>query len=300
MSKTVNLCIACKSQTAYFCRLPAYADITGTLKTNEYVDYVFCRKCKTIQQSPLPHANKLLESVKKTYANTKDKQEFEIEVSENAKSQHRKIVSTLIKLGIATHVLEIGCGIGALCQMMINQNINCTGIDVAYEIVRLAQDRGLPVNQQDFKKIKKKNLYNAIVMSHVFEHLSDPDETLHKIHGLLKPKGYFLTAQPTAFMTHFLNSIFSLNRSRSRSLLKLGYLNLNPWHIIIYSILGMKILADRHGFETIEIVPMPSVKGDGIFKIIRPVYNFFNRIGEIAFPSKWPFHVAHLFIMRKK
>lgn len=141
--------------------------------------------------------------------------------------------------------------------------------------------------------------FSAVLMSHVFEHLCDPNDILRNIHRIILPNGLFISAQPTAAMTNVLSRLFRLNRLETESPFNLPYLNLNPWHIIIYSIDGMKKLALRNGFEVIHVYPLPSLHSKGAIGLVRKVYHSINYIGEMIFPGRWPFHVAHLFVLRK-
>lgn len=142
--------------------------------------------------------------------------------------------------------------------------------------------------------------FSALIMSNVFEHLCDPDRALAHIYALLKPSSLFITDQPTASMTNILSRAIRLNRLNADSRLRLSYLNLQQWHIVIYSIQGMVTLAAKHGFELIELIPMPSLKEKGLLGMVRKAYQTFNTVGEWLIPKRWPFHVNYLFIFQKK
>lgn len=295
-----NNCVACNGRTIFFCKLSGKFDPTKTLRKNQYIYYSQCSFCGTIQQDPLPTEKYLSKLVSKEYSNNKERLKFERLISDNAEQQHRVIVKKIINYDIHNHVLEVGTGIGNLCSYLIKSKIDCQGIDISPELVAYAKKRGLPVSLTNINDLKLNNIYSAIIMSHVFEHLSDPEAKLRKIHKLLKSKGLFLTAQPTAAMTNILSRIIRLNNLNKQSALGIAYINLFIWHIVIYSIKGMEILAKRNGFKLINVIPMPSVKSAGILGVFKKAFNTFNQIGEKLFPQKWPFHVAHLFIFRKK
>jgi hypothetical protein len=109
-----------------------------------------------------------------------------------------------------------------------------------------------------------------------------------------------LTVQPTAAVTNILSRVTRLNRLRAESQFRISYLNLNRWHIVIYSICGMIEVAEKQGFDLVEVIPMLSLKSKGFTGILRRAYQLFNNVGEQAFPGRWPFHVAHLFLFRKR
>lgn len=117
---------------------------------------------------------------------------------------------------------------------------------------------------------------------------------------MLKPNGLFLSVQPTAAMTNFLSRTLRLNNLNIDSNIEVSYLNLNPWHIVIYSIKGMESIAKRFGFKAVDVIPMASLKNNGLLGLFKTFYGLFNKIGEKIFPKKWPFHVVHLFVFKKK
>lgn len=296
--KKLSACVACNSVTVFFCRMPGKFDPTTTLKKDEYLNYVRCPNCGTIQQYPIPSQKKLTQLVSSEYSSNKKRLIFEINTSNNAKAQHMKIVETIIKLGISKNILEVGTGVGNLCSYLIKNKVDCKGIDISPELVKYAKKRKLPIELKNLMKIRNEKSLSAIVMSHVFEHLANPNETLDHINKLLQPKGFFFTAQPTSLMTSFLYRILSLDGLISNPV-GLAYLNMNPWHIVLFSTKGMRLLGKKHNFKLIKVIPMPSVKNGGLLGLVRKIFNSINVIGIKIFQSKWPLNVAHLFVFKK-
>jgi SAM-dependent methyltransferase len=297
--QNLSLCVACHHETRYFCKFPGELDPTRTMGVDEHIHYAQCSSCGTIQQTPLPSEEYLSSRVATEYSSAENRFLFEKQTSDNAELQHRAIAKTLTNYGISCNVLEVGTGIGNLCSILIENGITCRGIDLSPELVAAAQKRGLPVEQGNIRQLGSNESFSAIVMSHVFEHLCDPEDTLKCIYQLLEVNGLFLSAQPTAAMTNILSRLLRVNNPQLVSPFSLAYLNLNPWHIVIYSIAGMKQITNRLGFDLLEIIPLPSVRNQGLLGVIRSCYSFFNKVGERAFHDRWPFHVAHLFVLRK-
>jgi SAM-dependent methyltransferase len=270
------------------------------MQPGECINYNYCPACKTIQQYPLPSQEQLSKLVSREYSNNDRKLTFNKEQSDSLISQHKAIVAFLKQSKITMDVLDVGAGAGNLCSMLIRNGIECTGIELSPELVAHAKKRKLPVLNKGLKDIPDNESFSAILMTHVFEHLTEPEEPLYQIKRLLKPNGLFLSIQPTAGMTNFLSRLLRLNNLDLESPFSLSYLSLNPWHIAIYSINGMETLANRCGFEMVDVIPMASLKNTGIIGLLRTFYNTFNKAGEKIFPKKWPFHVAHLFIFKKQ
>lgn len=292
-------CVACSKKTVFFCRLPGKHDPTHTLGKDKFIRYVKCLNCGSIQQEPLPTEKDLSNLVASEYSKTEDRFNFEKETSDNAEGHHLVIVDTLAKNGINKDVLEVGTGIGNLCSILQERGILCKGIDLSPELIEVAKNRGLSVEQKNIYDIEGEGIYSAIVMSHVFEHICDPEEMLKCIHKLLKNDGLFISAQPTASMTNFFNKLLRANNPNSISPFGIAYLNLNPWHIVLYSVKGMEYMSSKFGYILSDVIPMPSVKSKGFMGVIRTCYSVFNRMGEWLFPHRWPFHVAHLFVLKK-
>ena len=290
-------CVACGGPCKPFCHLPA--KITDFYSTSICdINYIQCLSCGTIQQTPLPTSKDLEAMVASEYSDTTDKLDHARELTLSTKPHHQLIVEQLRNNFIKENVLEVGTGVGNLLEMVLANGIEAIGIELSPQLAAYARDRGLPVEECDLNSIGRRN-FSAVLMSHVFEHLCDPEHILQEIHSVLLPNGLFISAQPTAAMTNFLSRLFRLNRLESESPVGIAYLNLNPWHIAIYSIEGMKTIALRNGFEVIHVQPLPSVHSKGVIGLIRKIYHSINSFGEVIFPERWPFHVAHLFVLRK-
>ncbi len=292
-------CLACSGKSVDFCRLPGKFDATGLLTKKDDVRYQQCLDCGTIQQNPVPDPNQLSGLVSAEYASSTQRLQDSVSTSATLAPQHEFIANVIRDYGIREHVLDIGAGTGNLCALLLARNIQCRGIELSPQLVVYAREKGLPVELGNVMDMDGENIYSAITMSHVFEHLSDPEGAMIQIRSLLKPGGLFLSVQPTAGMTNFLSRLLRLNNLHHQSNFRLSYLNLNAWHIAIFSIKGMKELANRCGFEVVKVLPMPSIRSTGIIGLTRFFYQTFNVLGEKAFPQKWPFQVAHLFIFRK-
>ncbi len=220
--------------------------------------------------------------------------------SDKLEHHHRAIVEILKRHRILKDVFEVGTGIGNLCAYLLRDGITCSGIELSPKLVEIAQKRGLPIIKKDMYEITNAESFSALIMSNVFEHLCDPARALTHINELLKPRGLFITDQPTAGMTNLLSRAIRLNRLNADSRLRLSYFNLQQWHMVIYSIKGMVTLAAKHGFELIEFMPMPSLKEKGLLGVVRKAYQTFNTMGEWLLPKRWPFHVNYLFVFQKK
>jgi 2-polyprenyl-3-methyl-5-hydroxy-6-metoxy-1,4-benzoquinol methylase len=96
-------------------------------------------------------------------------------------------------------LLDIGCGSGAGMIRMADLGWQVEGVDFDEEAVRLAASQDLAVRfgsveQQAYPAAS----FDAIVTSHVLEHVWDPDGLLRECHRILKPGGRLVCITPNA------------------------------------------------------------------------------------------------------
>ncbi|MBM3358513.1 MAG: class I SAM-dependent methyltransferase [Betaproteobacteria bacterium] len=94
-------------------------------------------------------------------------------------------------------VLDVGCGRGDLVAELTELGWKAQGIDTDRQALAIARDRGLEVMEgcldaQDLAA----NTYDAVVMSHVIEHLEDPRRTIQECWRVLKPGGTLVLLTP--------------------------------------------------------------------------------------------------------
>lgn len=97
------------------------------------------------------------------------------------------------------HLLEIGCGAGDQLLALKEVGWNVLGIDFDPAAVETAKERGLDVRLGDLRQAAlPATSFDAIVMSHVVEHVIDPIGLLMECARILKPEGDFVVITPNA------------------------------------------------------------------------------------------------------
>ena len=107
----------------------------------------------------------------------------------------------------STTVLDAGCGSGRIFRYEMAEGCRVVGVDLGTELRdnpnvadRLQGDlRRLPFLDASF---------DAVLASHVMEHLPQPKEALTEIARVLKPGGFFLLLTPNRF--HYVTLVASL------------------------------------------------------------------------------------------
>lgn len=96
-------------------------------------------------------------------------------------------------------LLEVGCGSGAMLKSMRDLGWQVEGVDFDPAAVEQARKKGLTVHLGALIEQRLPgSTFDAIVASHLIEHVPDPIETLRECHRLLKPGGLLVLVTPNA------------------------------------------------------------------------------------------------------
>lgn len=139
-------------------------------------------------------------------------------------------------------LLEIGCGDGATLHRMSELGWDTEGVDFDPKAVEIARNRGLRVfagtlEERGFAP----DSFDAIVMSHVIEHVPDPLALLEKCGKLLRPGGRLISVTPNA-------------SSWGHEKFGRFWRGLEPpRHLHIFTIGSMKLLTKAAGFDHYEV-----------------------------------------------
>jgi 2-polyprenyl-3-methyl-5-hydroxy-6-metoxy-1,4-benzoquinol methylase len=134
-------------------------------------------------------------------------------------------------------VLDLGCGDGRTLWSLRQFGCDAIGVDFDGEAVATARARGLDVRtgsleDQDFADAT----FDAVVLSHVIEHVPDPEGVLREIHRILKPGGQIRMLTPNAAAWghgHFGRDWMALDP---------------PRHLNIFTPRGLARLMEKAGF----------------------------------------------------
>jgi methionine biosynthesis protein MetW len=109
----------------------------------------------------------------------------------------------------AARVLDIGCGDGANLRELTARGKTCVGVTISVREAMLVQQLGSQCVVADCEKAMpfEDGQFDAIILSHVVEHLPWPEQTLPKLLRLLRPNGAIYIAVPNVM---FFRSRWSL------------------------------------------------------------------------------------------
>ncbi len=144
-----------------------------------------------------------------------------------------------------SRILDVGCGAGHLLHSLQEAGFShLLGID-PFNAESIAYDNGLRIEK---KSIHELNLndpqkgWDLIMFNHSYEHVFDQIEVLEKTFSLLKPGAISMIRIPTVTSWAWRNY-------------GVDWVQLDaPRHLFLHSIRSMHILAEKTGFELMDVV----------------------------------------------
>lgn len=138
-------------------------------------------------------------------------------------------------------LLEVGCGNGTTLQSMEQKGWSVTGLDFDEEAVKNARSKGLDVRHgqlsaQEFAD----ESFDAVVMSHVIEHVASPGILLGECRRVLKKGGVLVALTPNA-------------DSRGHRHYSRNWRGLEPpRHLQVFTARSLASMAGGVGYDTVE------------------------------------------------
>jgi len=165
----------------------------------------------------------------------------------------RAIRSILARERKPVRLLEVGCGEGAFLESLSDLgHVAAMGIDQSEGSVAAARARGVEAQAQSIEALLAARDggtgFDAIVATHVLEHLEDPIGFVRKCAALLNPGGSLLFSTPYSPL--------------SRELLAWDVMNMPPHHLTRWNARAFRRLAELAELHIQLIAPraMPALK----------------------------------------
>lgn len=138
-------------------------------------------------------------------------------------------------------LLEVGCGSGLALQSMQAKGWSVTGVDFDLGAVEAARGKGLDVRHGQLSALAfADESFDAVVMSHVIEHVPSPIELLRECRRVLKKNGVVIALTPNA-------------KSRGHRRYARHWRGLEPpRHLQIFTEESLAGVANRAGFAVVE------------------------------------------------
>lgn len=211
--------------------------------------YVTCNKCSLVYHNPRPRYNKdFLEAAYEKYFvfdpnyeyKEKDLWEFREEVNEIVQFDKKR-----------SAILDVGSCMGDFMKVALDKYENVAGVEIAESMASFTEKKlGVKIIRKQFQDIKSDQKYSCIHMSHVLEHIPNPNEWMQNAAHLLEENGILVICVP---------NILSIGREIKIFLKRIG-LRVGKWkeswrtpdHLFEPAIKSMKFLCKRNGYEILD------------------------------------------------
>jgi len=222
------------------CNICGSDDSRLFFKVGEY-EYRKCNVCGLVYQSPRPVFEDLKDNYKDNY--------FEYEIS------NQENFFNLMKLGLkdinfdkiyGTQVnglkfLDIGCATGKLLNYMKSKGWDTKGVEICKESAKYGvKNYGLDIFIGTlFDASFPDDYFDVIHLSHLIEHVPDPNALLTEIHRILKSGGHMILTTPNVDGWHA-----RIVKNKWRSAI--------PEHVFLFSKKTMRKLLELTGFKVLK------------------------------------------------
>lgn len=179
---------------------------------------------------------------------------------------------------VGKRALDIGCSDGLYLQQM---GEGSRGIEQIHELVESARSRGLSVEQGDAMgglAAIDDGSFEAVLFSHVMEHLDNPIESLREINRVLEKEGVLVLGLPIEKC--FLRQV-------------LGHDYYDGTHLYEFSMRNSERLLELTGFEVIDrYYHLPKFRSN-FGRKVQKAWNI------VPFPFKGYFSMAYWIVAKK-
>jgi SAM-dependent methyltransferase len=125
---------------------------------------------------------------------------------------------------------------------------------------------------------KNSSTFDVALLSHVLEHIPDPDLFVQSIRTVLKPGGTVIVAVPLfgSILTSFMG--------------KKDFFVTPPTHLNYFSLAGLTELLNRHGFQVVASYTSPKVNLERYKSSLGPMRYAVNIGGYLVLKASESFH----------
>jgi 2-polyprenyl-3-methyl-5-hydroxy-6-metoxy-1,4-benzoquinol methylase len=142
-----------------------------------------CSSCSLYYKSTILNETEL-----EKYYRSVDFEKWEVERSPPSE---QVLLETLRRLGPGSKILDYGCSSGRLLSQL-TADYACFGLELNVRAADLAGKKGITILRSLDDGELRKDQFDAIVLSDVFEHLQAPTKALECLVRLLNPRGLLL------------------------------------------------------------------------------------------------------------
>lgn len=220
--------------------------------------YVLCADCSLVYQSPRPKYDQhFIDAAYAEYYQFADNLELNdlADVRESSVTMFKKEVDYIIQYDEKrTVVLDIGSGMGTFLYASKPYYKTVIGLDVSAQMASFVEKKlGVKIYVQQFEDFHYPEKFSLIHMSHVLEHVPDPNNWLQKAKQMLDQKGILVINVPNKFSISFrLQHLFTKLGIKKQFSDSWNDPARTPDHLFEPTIKSMKYLLDKNNYEILE------------------------------------------------
>ena len=152
-------------------------------------------------------------------------------------------------------VMDVGCGTGLLLAMFRELGFDCRGIDQSPVAAEAGMKKyGVRIDVGSVFDLPAGNEFDLVATSHVLEHIVDLPAFLQCMWSLTKPDGFLYVEVPNA--GDFLRFADPQSPGEWMYLRDL-YTHFTPEHVNFFSLVSLRNLMLRHGFDEVRCEAHP-------------------------------------------
>ncbi len=213
--------------------------------------YVRCKKCRTVYQNPRPVYNsQFLEEAYEDYADGRWAYQEDGYYERSALQFDKEIDEILRYDRKRTAVLDIGPGVGLFLFSAKKKYPVCIAVEISKNLARIVEEKlKVPVFTERFETFEPGRKFSCINMSHVIEHVPNPNEWVQKAMSLLEEDGVLVIDVPNWFSWAQKFKLFLKRIGLRRGAWPKDKI---PEHIYEPGFYGMNQLFKQNGLQVLE------------------------------------------------
>ncbi|MFH1641133.1 MAG: class I SAM-dependent methyltransferase [Candidatus Omnitrophota bacterium] len=207
---------------------------------------VICRDCGLIQMSPRLTESSYAEYYRREFRRLglgKEEPSWEYSLDEYFHGQQicYFLRDFLKKSPKELLVLEIGCGAAGIVAYFRDAGCQVVGLDVDEEHVQYGRKTyNLDLRAGNLSQCRLEKKPDVVIMSHVLEHLSNPNHDLELLRSLINPEGLVYIEVPGVRNLTFIHNDMDFLR------------NIQISHTYYFSLVTLINLLNKNGFEFVR------------------------------------------------
>lgn len=220
--------------------------------------HALCKNCSLVYQSPRPKYDRdFINAAYASYYQFSSSVDLNdtTEISESSVELFKKEIDNLLQFDKdRTAVLDIGSAMGTFLYVAKQHYKNAVGLDVSEQMAKFVEQKlGIKVFIKQFDEFEYPERFSLIHMSHVLEHIPNPNEWMEKAKTLLTDNGILVINVPNKFSINFRAQYFfyklGLKKQFSSSW---NDPSRTPDHLFEPTVASMKYLLKKHNFEILD------------------------------------------------